>query len=183
VADAILQKEGKLNEVEYEEMKQHPIVASHLLESNTFLSQYRKAIESHHERYDGSGYPFGLAGEDIPIEGRIIAIADTFDALTSHRPYRKAISSEKAIQIIEEQSNQQFDPAIVDVFVKLWWQHHFRRIILHSAPGIPLASCPVHGEIIEITAAAKPKDQASCPACKASFQLVLQEGIWLTINK
>ncbi|MEX2415846.1 MAG: HD-GYP domain-containing protein [Paenibacillaceae bacterium] len=179
IGDAILNKEGGLSDEEFVEIRKHPVIGVHLIETSAFLSEYEHCIRSHHERYDGKGYPQGLVGEQIPLEGRIIAIADTFDALTSQRPYRKAMSSEEAIRIIQEQAGSQFDPSIVDVFIKLWWETHFRYIILHSAPGIPLVKCPTHGEIIERSAVAKPGDHAYCPACKESFRLELSEGQWI----
>lgn len=181
VGDAILQKDGKLSDKEFQEIRKHPAIGVHLIESSAFLSQYINSVLSHHERYDGRGYPEGLAGKEIPIEGRIIAVADTFDALTSHRPYRKALDTVEAIRIIKEQSGTQFDPKIVEIFISLWWKSHFLEIILHSAPGIPLVKCPEHGEIIERSMHAKPGDQAYCAACKKSFQLEEQEGNWIVV--
>jgi HD-GYP domain-containing protein (c-di-GMP phosphodiesterase class II) len=181
VGDAILQKDGNLTEEEFLEIRKHPSIGVHLIETSAFLSQYRHCILTHHERYDGTGYPQGLSGEEIPIEGRMIAVADTFDALTSHRPYRKAMNSEKAIQIIAEQSGKQFDPQIANVFIKLWLESHFRDLILYSAPAIPLVRCPEHGEIIERSSTAKPGDQAYCPACKMSFRLEETDGEWVVV--
>jgi HD-GYP domain-containing protein (c-di-GMP phosphodiesterase class II) len=181
VGDAILQKDGKLTEEEFLEIRKHPSIGIHLIETSPFLSQYRHCILSHHERYDGNGYPQRLQGENIPIEGRIIAIADTFDALTSHRPYRRALRSEEAIRIIEEQSGKQFDPQLVDIFISLWRETHFRHIILHSAPAIPLVRCPMHGETIERSLEAKPGDPAYCPACKMGFRLEESDGEWFAV--
>jgi HD-GYP domain-containing protein (c-di-GMP phosphodiesterase class II) len=183
IGDVILQKEGKLTSEEFMEIRKHPAIGVHLIEASPFLSQYKHCILSHHERYDGQGYPQGLKGEYIPIEGRIIGIADTFDALTSHRPYRKALSSENAIAIIGEQSGQQFDPQLTELFVKLWWESHFNSIILHSAPGIPLVKCPEHGEIVERSLLSKPGDTAYCPACKMSFRLEEQNEKWIIVMK
>lgn len=106
---------------------------------------------------------------------------NTFDALTSHRPYRKALKSEEAILMIDEQNGKQFDPEIVEIFINLWWKTHFREIILHSAQGIPLVRCPNHGEIIERSAYAVPGDRAYCPACKLSFQLEENDGHWIVV--
>ncbi len=183
ITDLILNKDGKLTVEEFAEIKKHPVMGVDLISSSPFLSQYKTCIESHHERYDGKGYPHGLQGEEIPIEGRIIAVADTFDALTSHRPYRKGMRSEAAIQIIHEQSGTQFDPDIADVFVKLWWKTHFKEIILHSAPGIPLVACPEHGEIIEISSRTKPGDAACCPVCRMHFVLERIGEKWVPVMK
>lgn len=179
VGDLILQKDGILTDEEFREMKKHPSIGVHLIETSLFMSQYKHCILSHHERYDGAGYPQGLQGENIPIEGRIIAVADTFDALTSHRPYRRARSSEDAIYVIQEQSGTQFDPEVAQLFIKLWWESHFKDIILHSAAGIPLVRCPEHGEIIERHAQVAPGDHAYCPACKANFRLEENDGEWI----
>jgi HD-GYP domain-containing protein (c-di-GMP phosphodiesterase class II) len=181
VGDAVLNKNGRLSHSELIEMQKHPVIGVHLIDSSTFLMKYQNCILTHHERFDGKGYPHGLMGEEIPIEGRIIAVADTFDALTSHRPYRGAMNTVDAIRIIEEQSGTQFDPQIVDVFVKLWWETHFNGIILHSSSGIPLVKCPAHGEIIERSPHAMPGGEAYCSACKMSFQLVMHDGEWNVI--
>jgi putative nucleotidyltransferase with HDIG domain len=171
ISDLILQKEEKLTDEEYDEMKKHPAIGYHIVETSHFLSQFKHIIESHHERFDGKGYPLGSAGEEIPIEGRIVAVADTFDAMTSHRPYRKAMDAHKAIAIIIENRGLQFDPSIVAVFVELHNEAKFEKIILHSQPDVPLVCCPLHGEIVEVTEATCSGDFAYCPACKGSFPL------------
>ncbi|MFD2673260.1 HD domain-containing phosphohydrolase [Marinicrinis sediminis] len=181
VGDAILQKDGKLSEEEFAEIRKHPEIGVHLIETSTFLSAYMHGIRSHHERFDGKGYPERLHGHHIPIEARIIALADTFDALTSHRPYRKAMSADEAIAIIEQNRGTQFDPALTDIFVGIAKEAGFASIILHSAPAIPLVHCPQHGEIIERTRHAKPGDAAYCPACKKSFRLAEQDGRWMVV--
>ena len=99
-------------------MKTHPEVGVKMIEKVHFLKPAIPYILNHHERWDGKGYPNGLAGEDIPIEGRLLAVVDTFDAITSNRPYRKGQSMEKAIDEIKKNSGTQFDPTIVEVFLK-----------------------------------------------------------------
>lgn len=183
ISDSILRKEGPLNDEEFTEIKKHPVIGLRIIESSEFLFQFKHCIESHHERYDGKGYPYGLKKEAIPIKGRIIAVADTFDALTSHRPYRRALSSENAIRIIDEQTGTQFDPDIAKVFIKLWGETHFKDVILHSEPGIPLVACPDHGEIIEITSNTKSGDKAYCPVCKMHFVLERIEEKWVPVMK
>lgn len=117
VPDSILYKPASLNEDEWSIMRQHPGMAYHLLSN---IHDFGPAIEipySHHERWDGSGYPRGLKGEEIELSARIFAIADVWDALTSDRPYRKAWNNERTLAYIRTQSGTHFDPRIVDVFL------------------------------------------------------------------
>ncbi len=120
VSDKILLKEGRLTPEEYAEMRQHPIYGARILESpnNRLLEIARNIAIAHHERYDGSGYPHGLAGNAIPLEARIVALADVFDALLSKRVYKSGWSLEESINYIRDQSGHHFDPAIVDAFLK-----------------------------------------------------------------
>jgi putative two-component system response regulator len=119
VPDGILLKPGKLTAEEYEEVKGHCAVGAKILaEGGTSLLQMAERIAaSHHERFDGTGYPRGLAGEEIPIEARIVAVADVFDALTSERPYKGAWRVEAALAEIREQRGRQFDGRVVDAFL------------------------------------------------------------------
>jgi response regulator RpfG family c-di-GMP phosphodiesterase len=118
VPDAILNKHGPLTSEEFTIMKSHPEVGAHMIEKVDFLEPALPYILYHHERYDGKGYPMGLKGEDIPIEGRILAVVDTFDAIISDRPYRKGRNIETAIKEIKDNSGTQFDPVIVEAFLK-----------------------------------------------------------------
>lgn len=119
VPDSILLKKGKLTVEEFREMKKHcQVGASILAEGNSKLLQMAERIAAaHHERFDGTGYPNGLKGDHIPIEARIVAVADVFDALTSERPYKKAWDKEAAKAEIISQSGRQFDPNVVEAFV------------------------------------------------------------------
>ena len=118
IPDAILLKPAKLDAQEWEIMKQHTTMGGHMLSgSPSELMQAGRTIAlSHHERWDGSGYPKGLEGEDIPLLGRICAVADVFDAITTQRPYREAFSTQEAYRLLREGRSTQFDPRIVDVF-------------------------------------------------------------------
>jgi len=119
VPDGILLKPDSLTEEEWQIMRQHPAFAFNMLAPISYL---KKAIDipyCHHEKWDGTGYPHGLKGEQIPLAARIFAIADVWDALTSDRPYRKAWSKEQTIEYIQEKSGSHFDPQIVDVFLKM----------------------------------------------------------------
>lgn len=120
IADAILLKPGKLDNDEWDIMKQHTTMGGRILSgsSSDLLLAGEVIALSHHEKWDGSGYPKGLAGEDIPLFGRICAVADVFDALISERPYKKAFSNEKAYEILREGRGTQFDPKVLDAFFK-----------------------------------------------------------------
>ncbi|XHS80221.1 HD-GYP domain-containing protein [Burkholderiaceae bacterium UC74_6] len=119
IPDAVLQKPGPLDEGEWETMKRHPEIGAEILgnHENGLLGMARRVALAHHEKWDGSGYPNGLAGEAIPIEARIVAIADVFDALTSVRPYKQAWSVEDAVKFLREQSGKHFDPQLVERFI------------------------------------------------------------------
>ncbi len=122
IPDAILLKPGRLEVVEFELMKDHARIGYEILSGSTSqLMQIGAEIAlTHHEKYDGTGYPCGLKGEDISIYGRIIAVADVFDALTSSRPYKKAWPIENAIEFLKENSGKHFDPTCVAAFFKDW---------------------------------------------------------------
>ncbi|MCX7748894.1 MAG: HD domain-containing protein [Clostridia bacterium] len=114
ISDSILLKADKLTKDEYEEIKQHPAISNKILHSVGFSDRTLKAIAYHHERYDGKGYPFGLIGEDITIEAQIIAVADAYDAMTSNRSYRKAMSREEALNELFVNKETQFNPKVID---------------------------------------------------------------------
>jgi len=115
--DSILLKEGPLTEREWELMKQHPVVSAQILEYMGIFEREVPAVRSHHERYDGTGYPSGLGGPAIPLGARILAVADAFDAMTSPRSYKDSLTIEQAVEELRRHKNSQFDPAIVDVFI------------------------------------------------------------------
>lgn len=121
IKDAVLLKEGRLTEEEWDQIKQHPVLGEAILkqiEPMDAMASFLPGVRSHHERYDGAGYPDGLSGEDIPLFGRIIAVADAFDAMTSDRPYRKGMDEEKAIVILEEGGGTQWDPYFSRLFTE-----------------------------------------------------------------
>jgi len=118
IPDAILNKEGALTAEEWEPVKAHPELGVEILRHVVDLANYLPAILHHHERYDGTGYPAGLKGSDIPLEARILAVADAYDALTSPRPYHKQLSLQQALTELKRLAGTQFDPELVDVFCK-----------------------------------------------------------------
>ncbi len=119
IPDAILLKPGNLTDEEWELIKKHTIIGYEMLKDcqNPYLRIGALIALSHHERWDGTGYPQGLKGEKIPLYGRIVAIADVFDALTSERPYKKAWEFEKAMELIEKEKGKHFDPELAEIFI------------------------------------------------------------------
>jgi ribonuclease P protein subunit RPR2 len=116
IADAILYKPEALTDEERALMEQHPLIGAEIVGRVGFLSDAVEVVRSHHERWDGDGYPDGLAGEDIPLAARVFAVADVLDALTTDRPYRPASPFEVAREIITAESGAQFDPRVVESF-------------------------------------------------------------------
>jgi putative two-component system response regulator len=125
ISDRILQKPGKLDREEFEEMKKHAAFGVRIIDKieasasgiSDFLQYAKIFAGTHHEKWDGTGYPHGLAGEAIPLQGRIMALADVYDALVSERPYKKAFTHAEAVRIIQDGKGTQFDPALTEVFV------------------------------------------------------------------
>lgn len=119
IPDAILKKTGKLTDEEYDIIKTHTTKGAEMLCDFTSIEGIREGAFYHHERYDGKGYPTGKSGKDIPMIGRIICVADSFDAMNSHRCYRKKLPREVILSELESNKGKQFDPEIVDVFMEL----------------------------------------------------------------
>lgn len=117
IDDCILRKPAPLDEKEIEIMKTHPQIGLEILSKVKHLSDIVDGTFSHHEKYDGTGYPKGLKGDEIPVIGRIIAVCDTYDAMTSNRPYRKGLDDKIAIEEIRKYRGKQFDPVVVDAFI------------------------------------------------------------------
>ncbi len=119
IEDSILRKPAKLNDEEWEKMRQHPVLGYKIIKNIKQLDKAAQIVLHHHESYDGSGYPFGLKGEEIPLGSRIFSVADTIDAMISDRPYRKALPLEKVADELKKFSGKQFDPKVVEAFFKL----------------------------------------------------------------
>jgi len=153
IDDAILRKPGHLSSEEFEHMKLHPERGAKLMQDSSFLVPLIPYCLYHHERYDGKGYPFGLKGEQIPIEGRLLAVADTLDAMTSNRPYRKGLDPEFAIGEIEKGKGTQFDPVIVDALVKCYREGKIDRIIQdyhkYDKKSVPCPYCSTYMRLPE----------------------------------
>ncbi|MBW2059362.1 MAG: response regulator [Deltaproteobacteria bacterium] len=116
IPDAIINKPGRLTQEEFQKIKEHPAIGEQMILPIPFLSSVRGIIRHHHERFDGSGYPDGVKGEEIELGARIMAVADTFDAMTSDRPYRKALTTKEALAELNRCRDTQFDPQVVRAF-------------------------------------------------------------------
>lgn len=135
VPDSVLFKEGNLTEEEFDQIKSHPVLGENILrqiEPVEKMAPYLSGVRSHHERYDGNGYPDGLAGLAIPLDGRIIAVADAYDAMTSDRPYRKGMDHERALAILEEGRGSQWDPEFAGLFLA-----YFGKTLKSGDKGYP----------------------------------------------
>jgi len=126
ITDMIVNKPGKLTEDEFERMKEHTTIGERIINDMSmnsgeqdFFNDAKLFAVSHHERWDGGGYPNGLKGEEIPLQGRIMAIVDVYDALVSERPYKKALTEDEAIEIIMQSSGTHFDPKIAELFYEV----------------------------------------------------------------
>ncbi len=119
IPDAILRKPGPLTEDEWKIMRRHPEMAWDMLSPIEYLRTAMSIPYGHHERWDGSGYPLGIKGRQIPLAARIFAVVDVYDALRSNRPYREAWDEERVISYIRKQSGSRFDPEVVDAFLAM----------------------------------------------------------------
>lgn len=171
VNDAILSKPGKLTDEEYAKMKIHPERGARYLRDIEFLKPLIPYCLYHHERYDGKGYPFGLSGTDIPIEGRLIAVADTFDAMTSNRPYRKGLDPQIAIDELVKGRGTQFDPDCVDALVAAYRAGRISRIIQESLAGGTSIACPFCSTFIAIPEGSQIGQDFECMVCHRHVRL------------
>jgi response regulator RpfG family c-di-GMP phosphodiesterase len=137
VKDAILHKNKSLTEEEFDSIMSHPAIGASIVKNISFFEPMIDCIEFHHEKFGGEGYPMGLIGEQIPILARIVAVADTYDAITTTRPYRKEKTSNEAVQVLIEGKGTQFDPRIVDIFVnnKLYEKDYILKDKIESEAG------------------------------------------------
>jgi HD-GYP domain-containing protein (c-di-GMP phosphodiesterase class II) len=119
VSDDVLGKKGRLDEEEFAQIREHPKIGARLLLRVAAFREALPYVLYHHERWDGKGYPSGRAGKEIPVEARVLAIADAFDAMTSDRPYRQALSREQALAEVERCAGTQFDPEIARIFLEV----------------------------------------------------------------
>jgi HD-GYP domain-containing protein (c-di-GMP phosphodiesterase class II) len=183
IPDNILNKPGKLTELEYEIMRTHPQIGTKILAAHPLAPLVIDAINHHHERTDGHGYPEGIPTKEISIYSKIVAIADGFDAMTSTRVYRKGMTKEKAVLILQENSDSQFDASIVDHLAELSASGELNQIIGMSDDGRPLLTCPSCGPIIAVPRNKKDGDTITCNSCKTSFVLSKSESFFKIESK
>jgi HD-GYP domain-containing protein (c-di-GMP phosphodiesterase class II) len=126
ISDAVLNKPGPLTEAELAEVRRHPEAGARLVVLEQALRPALPSVLYHHERWDGDGYPSGRAGMKIPLEARILAVVDAFDAMTSDRPYRRALSAEHAVEEVDRCRGTQFDPGVATAFLEAWEAGTFR---------------------------------------------------------
>ena len=119
IPDRLLHKPGPLTREEYEEVKLHAEIGADMLEGIDFAGPLATIVRHHHENWDGSGYPHGLSGDDIPFGARLLSIVDCYDALTSERPYRKGLPHDRALKMIVERRSTNFDPVVCDAFLRV----------------------------------------------------------------
>ena len=142
VPEQILNKPGKLTPAEFERMKQHAAIGGQILSSIRFPYPIAPIVRHHHERWDGSGYPDGLAGTDIPLGARIMSIVDCYDALTSERPYRAALPAFEALEMVVRQKGQMFDPLIAETFARFHAELTRGQAAVEPSPGLPALGAP-----------------------------------------
>ncbi|SHO57376.1 HD-GYP domain-containing protein [Vibrio quintilis] len=177
IPDSILRKTGPLTDEEYDIIKTHPDLGYRMLAGHPMARLVKDAIVAHHERPDGRGYPKKLAQEEIPKVAKIVGICDAFDAMTSHRPYRAGMPKEKALSIIRENMDSQFDIYYADLFLQLGEEGVLDHIIAHSDEGIPLRDCPMCGPTLVIRREHQENDHIYCRNCTGEFVLKLQDGL------
>lgn len=176
VPDAILSKPARLTDEEFAIMKRHPKDGFDFLRFDEEFDGVLDVVLMHHERFDGKGYPTELAGQAIPVEARIFTIVDTFDAMTSTRPYRRELDRDYAVNELMSLRGTQFDPDMVEVFEKLHSSGKLADIIGHCNDGILVAQCPQCGPVVEIKDPQRVGDRVKCPVCKKSFEIISIDG-------
>ncbi len=178
IDDAILRKPGKLTEEEFQKMQVHPERGAQLMRDCEYLIPLIPYALYHHERYDGTGYPAGLKGEEIPLEGRVLAVADTFDAMTSNRPYRKGLDPEIALAELEKGKGTQFDPDCVDVLVKCYREGKIDSILQEYGKDEQSIACPFCSTRVSIPEPAEAGVRFSCGVCHRTLRLQRSNDVW-----
>lgn len=180
IPDHILGKKDRLTEDEYEVIKTHPEVGWRMMAGHPLAELAEAAVRSHHETPDGKGYPRGLAGNNVPVDARIVGVCDAFDAMTSTRPYRRGMPIEKALGIIEDNLDRQFDKALGLRFIALGREGKLDHIVGHSDVGIPLYDCVMCGPTLVMRKGQRPGDRIYCRACTGEYALESRNGVLVT---
>lgn len=178
VEDSILRKTGPLTPEEYQKMQLHPEHGARMLKDVEFLKPVVPYVLFHQERWDGKGYPFGLSKDEVPWEGRLLAVCDAFDAMTSHRLYRKSLEPKEAVTELRRYRGRQFDPQMVDTFLEVWAKGEVARILqdyARSERSVPCPFCSTH-----IPLAEDPKEGTflDCPVCTKTAVVLRNTHGW-----
>lgn len=166
-----VRKPDCLTDEEFAKMKIHPEKGARMMRDIPFLKDVIPYCLYHHERFDGLGYPFQLSGDKIPIEGRLIAVADTFDAMTSNRPYRKGMEPELAIAELEKGRGTQFDPECVDALLRCYREGKISSIMQDYMKDERSGACPFCSTYIKIPESAAVNTELLCDVCKRRVRL------------
>jgi hypothetical protein len=174
VPDAILRKPGALSEDELATMRTHPTLGARMLAAHPWADWVRDAVYLHHERPDGSGYPQGLRGAQIPLAARVVGLCDAFDAMTSARPYRKGLPIAQALSVVEAALGRQFDAELGQHLLALGAAGLLDHVAGHSDDGIPLQHCVMCGPTLVLRREQHAGEKLYCASCGAAY--VLQPG-------
>lgn len=171
ISDSILRKPDKLSDGEYDIMKQHPMIGNDLIARHPYYEILRDAVLNHHERFDGKGYPNAQDRHDMTPIAKVMAIADAFDAMTSTRAYRAGMSIERAMRILEEEKDRQFDGKLVEAFIQLGVNGQLDHILGHSSDERLLLNCPGCGPVVSVQSGADDGNEVHCPVCQGKYVL------------
>lgn len=174
--DAILRKQDKLEEQEYSVIKTHPQAGARMIAGHPLADMVRDAILLHHERPDGCGYPFGLAGSEVPLAARVVGLCDAFDAMTSTRSYRAGMPIDQALSEIARHRGGQFDETLARQLDELAREGLLEHIVGHSDDGIPLQACLSCGPTLVVRRESRARDTICCPACGSEYALQNDEA-------
>ncbi|MGI9534020.1 MAG: HD-GYP domain-containing protein [Thermodesulfobacteriota bacterium] len=178
IPDNILNKTMSLTKDEYEIIKTHTTIGGEILRAHPLAPIVRDSVVHHHERIDGNGYPDGLVGTRIDFITKIVAVADTFDALTSVRPYKEIIPSEKAIYLLNGQKDKRFDDKLVSLLIDAVENNELDQVIGHSWHFRPLISCHQCGPVISVNTDKKNGDLISCNVCHGKYKLHTNDNVF-----
>lgn len=169
ISDSVLMRPERLIESEYEVVKEHAALGARLLSGHPMADWLCDVIRHHHECFDGTGYPDGLSGLKIPLAARIVSVCDAFDAMTSTRPWRRAMPLEAALEVIESGYGRQFDQDFAERLVRLARAGDLSHIIGHSDIGVPVQECPSCGPSVMVFRTHEPGDKVYCRQCANEF--------------
>lgn len=176
VPDGVLHKPAPLDDGERAQMNHHPAIGRGLLAGHPLGHLVLEAVLRHHERFDGGGYPEGMPQQELDVYPRIVSVADAFDAMTSTRPYRRALPTAEAVRRLRAERGRQFDPALVDHLAGLAEAGRLDGIIGHSDTSTPLVSCAHCGPVIAVPRNSADGDLVHCRVCRGKHRLHAREG-------